>query len=145
MKKLLLISALLFSNVLFAKTIEYKIEKEESGKSTKVLTFQINENEKKYYHKEVNLVEGDYPIFVFENGIKKKKYNRLSIENYLEIKVSEENLEFKFKDEKQPEISVPRTVESSADIQFDLKNVNKERKSMLKVDDIEFFISATEK
>lgn len=146
MNKLLLITALIFSGSVFAELIEYKLEKEEQGKTTQIFTFQVDENDKNYYHKEGKEQHETYPVSKqLPNGEYKKDYEVLKLENYFELKVLDDIMEFNFKDERKKESLIPRTIETSANVMLDLKNVNKERKSMLKVDDIEFFISVTEK
>ncbi len=148
MKKLLLLSSLILSFSVFSNTVVYKIEKEEKGKNTEILNFKIHNNDKNYYHKKGIIEEETYPLIKhLKTGEIKKEYEILSLENYLEMRVFEDVFDFQFKSEKKQvnkENSIPKIIEQSASIQLDLKNVNKERKSILKVDDIEFFISEIE-
>ncbi len=152
MKKILLISALLFSNVLFAKTIEYKIEKEESGKSVEELRFLVDTENKRFYHKEENIKEEIFKTSITRtNGIDREEHQKIKIGSLVEVEILQGLINFAFSDTKKLDsikvknIDLINTKTISANVKLDLENVNKERKSMLKVDDIEFFISATEK
>ncbi len=60
MKKILLLSCLMLSTSVFATTEVYKIEKEEKGKVTEVIKFEIDKNNPSYSLEIGNIKEEDY-------------------------------------------------------------------------------------
>ncbi len=157
MKKILLLSCLMLSTSVFATTEVYKIEKEEKGKVTEVIKFEIDKNNPSYSLEIGNIKEEDYlseiesynkekSMTYVSKVIKKLKLgNKIGIlltGNILTVSVSESK---KIKEDtfktKFGIINLPELESREYNGHINLDDVNTERELFLKNNETEFFIS----
>lgn len=156
MKKMLLLSSLILSSSVLANTEVYKLEKEEKGEITDIITFEINKNEQQpryvlqmenineeEYLSEIKTVNEEANIEYVSKKIKLgNKISVLLIANILTVSIRESKKikEDTFKTElgiiKLPELE---SREYSGNINLD--DVSEERELFLKNNETDFFIS----